>query len=407
MANLMGTIALAAAGVLASTVVVTQVFDSGPVEATEGGSLSATVVKIVDGDTLDVRYDDEVHRVRLLNIDAPESKDPNRPVECLGQVASDFLEKQLPLGSAVTLEFDADLYDPYDRLLAGVIKDDVLVNAEIARAGLGVPVYFAPNDRFLPQVEAAHGDAQSEGLGLYDVDAECSIPAQMEKLKDLQEHLQNASPGEAATAAVIAAHLSDIETGRVDAAALVLLLNGDANVVPLAGYNAAEIQAMRTAAKDVDNDLAALQTEWTQRHAAAVIEEDKARAAEEAKKEAEQQAREKEEREAREKEEREAREKEEREAAQQAEQSRQEEQARRDQEERKRQEQERPQPQPAPAPPAPAPQPAPAPAPPPPSAPNPGAGYTGCRAYIGGPYVDDKGRFYTPIDCETKLPLVP
>lgn len=50
------------------------------------------------------------------------------------------------------------------------------------------------------------------------------------------------------------------------------------------------------------------------------------------------------------------------------------------------------------APPAPAPPPAPA---------RPGAGYTGCRAYVGGPYIDDQGRNYTPIDCKTKLPLVP
>jgi endonuclease YncB( thermonuclease family) len=64
-----------------------------------------------------------------------------------------------------------------------------------------------------------------------------------------------------------------------------------------------------------------------------------------------------------------------------------------------------PAPQPAPQPAPPAPQPAaPQPAPP---APGPGAGYTGCRAYIGGPYIDDQGRHYTPIDCQTRQPLVP
>lgn len=60
-----------------------------------------------------------------------------------------------------------------------------------------------------------------------------------------------------------------------------------------------------------------------------------------------------------------------------------------------------PAPQPAPEP---APQPVPRPAPP---APGPGAGYTGCRAYVGGPYIDDQGRPYTPIDCETRKPIVP
>ena len=70
-------------------------------------------------------------------------------------------------------------------------------------------------------------------------------------------------------------------------------------------------------------------------------------------------------------------------------------------------------PAPKPAPPSsPAPQPAPQPAPKPgpqpaPPAPGPGASYTGCRAYIGGPYIDDQGRHYTPIDCQSRQPLVP
>lgn len=44
----------------------------------------ATVVRVIDGDTLDVDFDGDRTRIRLLNADAPETKDPSRPVGCLG-----------------------------------------------------------------------------------------------------------------------------------------------------------------------------------------------------------------------------------------------------------------------------------------------------------------------------------
>jgi endonuclease YncB( thermonuclease family) len=39
----------------------------------------ATVVRVVDGDTLDVRVGGRVERVRLIGLDPPESVDPRRP----------------------------------------------------------------------------------------------------------------------------------------------------------------------------------------------------------------------------------------------------------------------------------------------------------------------------------------
>ncbi len=42
-----------------------------------------------------------------------------------------------------------------------------------------------------------------------------------------------------------------------------------------------------------------------------------------------------------------------------------------------------------------------------PPAPEPGVGYNGCRAYTGGPYIDEQGHHHTPIDCKTGQPLVP
>jgi endonuclease YncB( thermonuclease family) len=43
---------------------------------------------------------------RLLNIDTPETKYPNKIVECQGPEATEFLTGKLPEGSTVELRFD-------------------------------------------------------------------------------------------------------------------------------------------------------------------------------------------------------------------------------------------------------------------------------------------------------------
>ncbi|WP_373696021.1 thermonuclease family protein [Actinomycetospora aurantiaca] len=63
-------------------------------------------------------------------------------VECLGPEASAHLASLLAPGDVVTLTYDEDRFDRYGRVLAGVEKGDVLVNAEMARQGLGVAVEY-------------------------------------------------------------------------------------------------------------------------------------------------------------------------------------------------------------------------------------------------------------------------
>lgn len=132
------------------------------------GRRSAVVERVVDGDTIVVQLDGVSERVRLLNIDTPESVDPDREVECLGPAASTFLAGLLPEGALVTLEFDTEQRDRYDRLLAGVFTDDGdFVNAEVARAGFADVVVFEPNDLFEPDIRSAVSEARAARLGLW------------------------------------------------------------------------------------------------------------------------------------------------------------------------------------------------------------------------------------------------
>jgi len=76
-----------------------------------------SVTDVVDGDTIDVSPRAEGKtRVRLIGVDTPEVFGGEEPC---GPEASDFTTEQLE-GQDVTLEFDEDRIDSYDRALAYV-----------------------------------------------------------------------------------------------------------------------------------------------------------------------------------------------------------------------------------------------------------------------------------------------
>lgn len=180
-------------GGVGTAVIVGVVSSCGPGEAVVAG--------IVDGDTLDVRVGGRDERIRLLNIDTPEVGD------CLADEATAFLAGRAPVGSTVRLEYDEVRLDPYGRTLAGVFAGDELVNASIARAGLGAPVVFDDNDRFLPPVEQAAATASADGIGLHSaMDVSCTVPALAAALdRTVAENPTVTPPDGAASADLVAA----------------------------------------------------------------------------------------------------------------------------------------------------------------------------------------------------------
>src|SRR3989344_1151435 len=53
------------------------------------------VVKVVDGDTVDLSINGKVERVRLIGMNTPETVDPRKPVECFGKEASNRAKELL------------------------------------------------------------------------------------------------------------------------------------------------------------------------------------------------------------------------------------------------------------------------------------------------------------------------
>lgn len=184
----------------------------------------AEVIRVVDGDTLDVRLKGEETRVRLLNVDAPETKHPNKPVECLGLEASRFLSARLPAGSMVELALDKVERDGYGRLLAGVFESDRLVNAEIAAAGLGAPVKFDGNVRFYQEVADAAASAEEQEVGAHSPTEECALPAQVAAATGALAAAEAATLPAADGVAELGGQISTMETALVSAIALRTML---------------------------------------------------------------------------------------------------------------------------------------------------------------------------------------
>jgi micrococcal nuclease len=141
------------------------------------------VVRVVDGDTFEVRKGDTTEKVRLIGIDTPESY-PGRKLDrdvarsgqdaatimALGKQAKAFAES-LVGGRDVLLEADAEPRDRYGRRLAYVWVDGpggrTLVNHAIARAGFAETLTIAPNVRRAGEFRAAVAAARAEGAGLW------------------------------------------------------------------------------------------------------------------------------------------------------------------------------------------------------------------------------------------------
>jgi micrococcal nuclease len=130
---------------------------------------SATVVRVVDGDTVDLRLGRGTERARLLGIDTPETVKPGAPVDCYGPEASARTKALLPKGTEVRLTRDEEARDRYGRLLVYVAleADGTFVNRLLLEEGFARPLSIAPNDAHRAELAAASAEAQQAGRGLW------------------------------------------------------------------------------------------------------------------------------------------------------------------------------------------------------------------------------------------------
>ena len=136
------------------------------------------VQRAVDGDTLKLENGE---RVRLIGIDTPEMHESDklyrdsqrtrqdvRTIQELGRRAYEFTKK-LAEGKRVSLEFDVEKYDKYDRLLAYVYlkKDGTFVNAEIIKQGYASLMTIPPNAKYSNLFLKLYQEARNNKRGLW------------------------------------------------------------------------------------------------------------------------------------------------------------------------------------------------------------------------------------------------
>jgi len=133
--------------------------------STEPGT--ATVRKVVDGDTIELRIGGRNETVRLLGIDTPETVHPDKPVECFGPEASARTKELLPRGTTVRIERDIEARDHFGRLLLYVFIDDHMINEMLLNEGLARPLSIEPNTTHAAKFERAADEARTANAGLW------------------------------------------------------------------------------------------------------------------------------------------------------------------------------------------------------------------------------------------------
>ena len=134
------------------------------------------VVKVVDGDTIDVNIDGRTERVRLLGINTPEAVDPRKPVECFGREASEKA-RELLSGEQVELEADPSQTDRdmYNRQLRYVrTESGLFYNLEIIKSGYAYEYTYELPYKYQAEFKAAQKESQNKKAGLW-ADGACGL----------------------------------------------------------------------------------------------------------------------------------------------------------------------------------------------------------------------------------------
>lgn len=121
----------------------------------------AQVIRIVDGDTIEVQADDQRARLRYIGMDTPE-----RGAPFFSQATE--ANRRLVQGQLLVLERDVSNLDRYARLLRYVYRQDGLfVNAELVRQGWARAANYPPDERYRTRFAELEQEARAAKRGIW------------------------------------------------------------------------------------------------------------------------------------------------------------------------------------------------------------------------------------------------
>jgi len=119
----------------------------------------ATMLRIVDGDTVDVDIDLgfgvwlRKQRIRLYGMDTPESRTRDLEEKHYGNLSKNFIKDRLPVGTVFKIRTEKDSKGKFGRIL-GILLDsnDVSINDTMIAQGYAVPYHGQSKE----DIEAEH-----------------------------------------------------------------------------------------------------------------------------------------------------------------------------------------------------------------------------------------------------------
>jgi micrococcal nuclease len=132
----------------------------------------ATLLRVIDGDTIAVQTGGGEETVRLIGIDAPETTAFAGGIECFGPEAADALNIYLPGGTTLWLERDVSDRDRFGRLLRFVWVEKpregaVLVNEWLVLNGLASARVYPPDDEHASLLARSEEEARKARAGMW------------------------------------------------------------------------------------------------------------------------------------------------------------------------------------------------------------------------------------------------
>lgn len=130
---------------------------------------SYSLIKVLDGDTISIEYDGEETKVRLIGINAPETKDVAFNSDCLWTDAKNFLETKLKDYTEIQLELDSTQWkrDSFWRLLWYIFVWWENINKSIIEAWYATEYTYNKPYKYQTEFKNAENDAKDLGLWIH------------------------------------------------------------------------------------------------------------------------------------------------------------------------------------------------------------------------------------------------
>lgn len=126
----------------------------------------------VDGDTIKVILDDKKTTVRFLAIDTPETVHPTKGEQPFGKEASNYTCNKVKNAKKLEIEYDkgSSKVDKYDRTLAWIFTDDLLLQKDLISLGYAKVAYLYGDYKYTEDLKKEESIAKSKKLGVWSLE---------------------------------------------------------------------------------------------------------------------------------------------------------------------------------------------------------------------------------------------